>query len=65
LKYILRLGAVIIGTAYFCSTVFLVLGAARMSGLGEFFGYFSATLAQFVVGVTLVGIGLGLWMIAR
>jgi hypothetical protein len=65
LKFILRLRAVIIGTAYFCSTVFLVFGAPRMSGVGEFFGYFSAALAQFVVGVTLVGIGLGLWRIAR
>jgi hypothetical protein len=58
LKFILRLGAVIIGTAYFCSTVFLVLGSPKMSGAGEFFGYFSAALAQFVVGVTLVVMGL-------
>jgi hypothetical protein len=35
-----------------------VLGSPKMSGAGKFFGYFSAALAQFVVGVTLVGMGL-------
>jgi hypothetical protein len=64
-KSILRVFAVGIGTAYFCGTIFLVLGAPTMSGASEFFGYFSAALAQFLVGVILVGIGLGLWRIAR
>jgi hypothetical protein len=65
MKLFLRIVAILIGTAYFVGTVFLVLGAPTMSGAREFFGYFSAALAQFLVGVTLVGIGLGLWRIAR
>jgi len=65
LKLFLRVVAILIGTAYFCGTVFLLFGAPRMSRAGEFFGYFSAALAQFLVGVTLVGIGLGLWRVAR
>jgi len=64
-KLVLRVLAILIGTAYFIGTVFLVLGAPTMSGVSEFFGYFSAALAQLFVGVTLVGIGLGLWRIAR
>jgi hypothetical protein len=63
IKSMLRVAAVLIGTAYFCATYFLVLGAPHLDNFGSFIGYGAAALAQFLVGGFLVG--LGVWRFAR
>lgn len=63
IKLILRIVAVLIGTAYFCTTYFLVLGAPTLDGFRETLGYAAAALAQFLVGLFLTGVGLNLWRV--
>ena len=62
-KIILRVLAVALGTAYFCSTIFLVLNAPKWPEVGSAFGWYAAAAAQFAVAIGLVGIGLGLWRV--
>jgi hypothetical protein len=59
----LRTLAVGVGTAYFCSTIFLVLNSPSLSEVGTAVGWYASALAQFAVAIVLVGIGLGLFKI--
>jgi hypothetical protein len=63
IRIILRTLAVVVGTAYFCSTIFLVFNAPSLSDIGASFGWYVSALAQFTVAIGLTGIGLGLWRI--
>jgi len=60
----LRTLAVGVGTAYFCSTIFLIFNAPSLSEVGMAFGWYASALAQFAVAIVLVGIGLGLFWIS-
>ena len=63
-RIILRVLAVAVGTAYFCSTIFLVFNAQNLSGIGAAFGWYAAAFAQLIVAVGFTGMGLGLWRLA-
>lgn len=66
IKLILRIAAVLTGTAYFCAAVYTIMSVFPiLHGIQETFGYFFAGFAELFAGTILSGIGLGLWRVAR
>jgi len=58
-KIILRVMAVMAGTAYFCSTFYLVVSVPELTTTQMVIGWYGTALGQMLIGLILVGIGLG------
>ena len=58
-KIILRVMAVMVGTAYFLSTFYLVVGVPELTGVKMVIGWYGTALGQLAIAMILVGIGLG------
>lgn len=61
MKLLLRILAVLVGTAYFCASVFTILLVFPVSrGIQENAGFVFAGFAELFTGTIITGIGLGL-----
>jgi hypothetical protein len=58
-KTILRVIAVTIGTAYFISTLYLMVSVPELAGVKIAIGWYGTALGQMLIGLIFVGIGLG------
>ncbi len=58
-KAIFRVIAVAVGTAYFCSTFYLVVSVPELTTTQMVIGWYGTALGQMLIGLILVGIGLG------
>jgi hypothetical protein len=58
-KAILRVVAVAVGTAYFCSTFYLVVSVPELTSTQMAVGWYGTALGQLAIAMILVGFGLG------
>jgi hypothetical protein len=58
-KAILRVVAVVVGTAYFCSTFYLLVSVPELTTTQMMIGWYGTALGQLAIAMILVGIGLG------
>jgi hypothetical protein len=58
-KTILRVIATAVGTAYFCSTFYLVASVPELTTTQMVIGWYGTALGQMLIGLILVGMGLG------
>jgi Ni,Fe-hydrogenase I cytochrome b subunit len=58
-KAILRVVAVMVGTAYFLSTFYLVSSVPELATTQMAIGWYGTALGQLAIAMILVGIGLG------
>ena len=58
-KAILRVVSVMVGTAYFISTFYLVVSVPELTTTQMAIGWYGTALGQLAIAMILVGIGLG------